>query len=400
MAIPDAVDPVAGRRRLLVTTSFPRHPGDSAGNFVAARVQALIAGGEQVQVIAAGDGPSRSSVEATVQRIPFALAGAPPLFYGGGAPERLEAALLPAALQAVRFWGGLLPAIRAALPWVQVVESHWLVPAGLAAAACLPAPSAAGSAGIVHVAHAHSGDVALLERLPAGGALARWLLGRVAAVVLASEDLRARLRRLAGAVALDPDAWLVRPAHSPLLSIPQPRPAAVERQRLRQQRGLQRPVVLAVGRLVAIKGHDLLVRAVSRLPAHLRPSLVILGEGDQRASLRALARARGVDLRLPGEVPPAEVKAWLALAELFVQPSRSLRGRTEGQPVAVREALAAGVPVIATATGGIPELVGPILLIPPDDPGTLAAALQCHLSETPPSPAPPAVPAILHVSGA
>ena len=116
--------------------------------------------------------------------------------------------------------------------------------------------------------------------------------------------------------------------------------------------------MLAVGRLVAIKGHDVLVRAVSRLPPALRPTLVILGEGDRREALVALARARGVDLRLPGEVPPATVQAWLALADVFVHPSRALDGRTEGQPVAVREALAAGVPVVASASGGIPELPG------------------------------------------
>ena len=394
------VDPRSGRRRLVVTTSFPRHPDDAAGNFVAARVQSLLAGGERVQVIAAGE-PSPSPPgpgAAPVQRIPFAVPGAPPLFYAGGAPERLERTPLPAALQAARFWGGLLPAIRARLAAVDLVESHWLLPSGLAVAACLGFPPG------VHLAHAHSGDVALLERLPAGGALARWLLARTTSVVLASDDLHARLRRLAGP-ACDPGPWSVRPALSPLLAgVPQTvvpsRPGAAERQRLRAVRGLDRPVVLAVGRLVAIKGHDVLVRAVARLPPAARPILVILGEGDRRVSLAALAATRGVDLRLPGEVPPAAVQSWLSLAELFVHPSRALAGRTEGQPVAVREALAAGVPVVASASGGIPELSGAALLVPPDDPGTLASALLRYLSETLTSPPSPAAGAIPDVSSA
>jgi glycosyltransferase involved in cell wall biosynthesis len=400
------VEPRSGRRRLVVTTSFPRHPGDAAGNFVAARVQALIDGGERVHVVAAGD-PSASRLAAgalPVQRIPFAVPGAPPLFYAGGAPERLERAPLTAALQAVRLWGGLLPAIRARLAEVDLVESHWLLPSGLAVAACVtPAHPA-------HVAHAHSGDVALLERLPAGGALARWLLARTTSLVLASDDLHARLRRLAGP-GCDPGCWSVRPAQSPLLAgawnplrVPRTvvwqRPDAAERGRLRAARGLDRPVVLAVGRLVAIKGHDVLVRAVARLPAAARPILVILGEGDQRAPLTALAGTRGVDLRLPGEVPPADVQAWLSLAELFVHPSRALAGRTEGQPVAVREALAAGVPVLASASGGIPEVAGPALLVPPDDPGALASALMRYLSGTLTSPTSPPPGAIPHVSSA
>ena len=130
------VDPVAGRRRLVVTTSFPRHPGDSAGNFVAARVQALVAAGERVQVIAAGEPSPHEPPGVAVQRIPFALPGVPPLFYAGGAPERLERSPLPAVLQAARFWDGLLPAIRAALPHVEVVESHWLLPSALAVRLC------------------------------------------------------------------------------------------------------------------------------------------------------------------------------------------------------------------------------------------------------------------------
>jgi glycosyltransferase involved in cell wall biosynthesis len=391
------VDPRSGRRRLVVTTSFPRHPDDAAGNFVAARVQALLDGGERVQIIAAGEpsaAPSRPGPGAvSVQRIPFAVPGAPPLFYAGGAPERLERAPLRAALQAARFWGGLLPAIRARLAEVDVVESHWLLPSGLAVAACL-APT-----GPTHVAHAHSGDVALLERLPAGGALARWLLARTNSVVLASDDLRARLHRLAGP-GCDPGRWSVRPAQSPLLAVLPPRPAAAERGRLRAARGLDRPVVLAVGRLVAIKGHDVLVRAVARLPAAARPTLVILGEGDQRVALAALAGSRSVDLRLPGEVSPAAVRAWLSLADLFVHPSRALAGRTEGQPVSVREALTAGVPVVASATGGIPELPGLALLVPPEDPGALASALLRYLSETLTSPTSPAPGAIPHVSSA
>jgi glycosyltransferase involved in cell wall biosynthesis len=389
------VDPVAGRRRLIVTTSFPRHPGDSAGNFVAARVQTLVAAGERVQVIAAGEPSPHEPPGVAVQRIPFALTGVPPLFYAGGAPEQLERSPLAALLQAARFWDGLLPAIRALLPQFEVVESHWLLPPALAVA-CV-----AGSTRFpAHVAHAHSGDIALLERLPGGGALARWLLRHTSAVVLASEDLRTRLRRLAGRIGRATD-WTVRPAQSPLLTLLRPRPAA-ERQFLRAYQrlaNLDRPVVLAVGRLVAIKGHDVLVRAVSRLPPALRPTLVILGEGDRREALIALARARGVDLRLPGEVPPATVQAWLALADVFVHPSRTLHGRTEGQPVAVREARAAGVPVVASASGGIPELPG-VLLVAPNDPGTLASAIIRYLSETRTSPTSPAQGAIPHVSSA
>ena len=78
---------------------------------------------------------------------------------------------------------------------------------------------------------------------------------------------------------------------------------------------------------------------------------------------------------------------WLLAADLFVHPARRLPGgRTEGQPLAVREALAAGLPVVACAVGGIEELArgegASLQLVPPDDPGALAQALNRYFSET------------------
>jgi glycosyltransferase involved in cell wall biosynthesis len=74
------------------------------------------------------------------------------------------------------------------------------------------------------------------------------------------------------------------------------------------------------------------------------------------------------------------VATWMAGADLYVQPSRPLHsGRTEGLPVATLEALAAGLPVLASATGGLAELpYGPprLRLVPPGDPAALAACLE------------------------
>ena len=408
---PDPWQPRAGVCRLLVTTSYPRHPGDPAGGFVAARVQALIDTGETVHVLAAGDAADPPSTvdgsRLSIDRVPFGLARLPPLFYGGGAPEAVERTPAAAALQALRFWAGLVDRLAAALPSAQVVESHWLLPSALAVAACAQRPGMRLRSPPPHVAHAHSGDVALLERLPGGRALARWLLVRVNTVVLASEDLRLRLLHLAG----DPppgQPWpslRVQPASSPLVVGPACRPVAPERVRLRRGRGLPRPVVLAIGRLVRIKGHDVLIRAVGRLPPDRRPTVAILGEGPERPALAALAAARGVDLRLVGEVGPQAVRDWLALAELLVHPSRPLAsGRREGLPVAVREALSAQLPVIASATGGIPELAGShpalLTLVPPEQPIALATAVDGHLHGTGGLPLPPVPAGVSQVSSA
>ena len=225
------------------------------------------------------------------------------------------------------------------------------------------AVACAAPAGVPQRAYAHSGDVALLERVPGGASIARRLLAS-ASLVFVSADLRDRFsrlvgRRLATAVAGCP----VEPAASPLLPSAAAGPArvvpAAERRALRVRLRLSGTVVIGVGRLVAIKGYDVLVRAVGRLPVERRPTVVLLGDGPERGRLGRLAEARRVDLRLPGEVTHPEVLPWLTAADVFVHPSRRMpSGRTEGQPLAVREALAAGLPVVASALGGIPELAG------------------------------------------
>ncbi|MCK6521528.1 glycosyltransferase [Myxococcota bacterium] len=130
------------------------------------------------------------------------------------------------------------------------------------------------------------------------------------------------------------------------------------------------PVVLAVGALVAHKDHETLVRAAQGLGA----PVYIAGEGPLRPRLEG----RGVTLL--GQRP--DVAALLARATVFVHPSRE-----EGMGQAVVEAMLAGVPVVATAAGGVPEVIGEHgLLVPPGDPDALRAAIQRALAGDRPDP--------------
>ena len=382
---------------LLVTTSFPRWPGDAAGSFVLARARQLAEAGTNVEVIAAGDGGEDASrvgdmmdARLSVRRVPYAVGGDHSLFYGEGAPERLERSTA-AWLQAVSLWGELLAAIRTRAPHVTAIESHWLLPCALALEAGI------GQRQLPHTAVAHSGDVALLERLPLGGSLARWLAARATSLVFASADLRARFAALLGPVARDRVLRSeVRPATSAMASpadlfAGSSSPSTVAELSALAEPHAGRPVVLAVGRLVPIKGHDILIRAVARFPAAVRPVVVILGEGPAREGLVEMAERRRVSLHLPGQVPSQEVLAWLRQADLFVFPSRRLpTGRTEGAPVALREALACSLPIIATHTGGIPELLagaGPASaasrVVAPEDVAGLHAAMTAALAALP-----------------
>ncbi len=117
----------------------------------------------------------------------------------------------------------------------------------------------------------------------------------------------------------------------------------------RRQLGLARPTVLAIGRLVPIKGHDRLLRACARLAAEA-PEVVILGDGPERDRLSRLADELGVRLRLPGFVPRADVARWLRASDVYVQPSIQLpNGRGEGAPMATAEARSVGIPVLVAS---------------------------------------------------
>jgi glycosyltransferase involved in cell wall biosynthesis len=134
-------------------------------------------------------------------------------------------------------------------------------------------------------------------------------------------------------------------------------------------------VVTMVANLRAEKGHDVLIDAAPAiLAAHPDVEFLLAGDGPLADALAARARARGVADRIVFLGATANVPDVLARSDLFVLPSRS-----EALPNAVIEAMAAGLPVVASGVGGIPELIvhGETgLLAPPGDPHALAGAVD------------------------
>lgn len=131
--------------------------------------------------------------------------------------------------------------------------------------------------------------------------------------------------------------------------------------------------VVAVGRLVEKKGFDVLIEAAASLPD---VRVTIVGDGPLRAQLEDGSAS---SVEFAGARSPDEIRALLEVAALLVAPCVvAADGDRDTMPVAVKEALAMGVPVVASDEVGLPELVRPAWgrLVPPGDPGALAAAIR------------------------
>ena len=329
----------------LVTTSYPRFHGDPAGNFVEEHARALRALGHSVHVIAAGDGkPEREGV----------IRIASPLFYGGGAPDQIERSFVRSLFAGASFTARMTAAVRSHSRSWDAIIAHWLAPSALAS---LPARKPL-------VAIAHGGDVHTLRAHGLLRSTLRALVARRATLVFVNRELLA----------------LARAEVPALEAIVQPMGLDLDRFRAIRRVPTTPPTILVVARLVPVKGVDVVLTAFEQLATPAR--LVIAGDGPMRAQLEARAK-RFASVEFVGAVDTDTRDRLLGQASVVVVPSRILEtGRTEGTPLVALEALAAGIPVVASSVGGLADLAA-ICHVPPDDPRALAAAIDQVIYEPP-----------------
>ncbi len=156
-----------------------------------------------------------------------------------------------------------------------------------------------------------------------------------------------------------------------------PREEDPRQRKVRAELGsVERPLLFAAGRLEERQGFDVLLDAVWAWRSDDPPPLlVIAGEGPERVRLQRRIEAEGLPVRLLG--CRDDVPELLAAADVAVLPSR-----WDARPHLAHEALHAGVPLVATAVGGVPELVGDgAELVPYGDPEALARTVLALLAE-------------------
>lgn len=140
-------------------------------------------------------------------------------------------------------------------------------------------------------------------------------------------------------------------------------------------------LILAVGNLYPVKGHAVLLRALARVAREsptLKWRVAIAGRGEEEQRLRSLAGREGIEDRLQLLGFRTDIPDLLAAADVFAMPSLQ-----EGLPLALIEAMFAGKPIVASAVGGIPEVLTggwDARLLPAGDTGALAGALSALLT--------------------
>jgi glycosyltransferase involved in cell wall biosynthesis len=364
----------------LMTTSFPRSESDIAGAFVLGFARALAAVGHRIEVLAPEPREQASLPQLhdiDVRHIAYLRPRAlERTFYGAGVPDNLARDPL-AWLGLAPFTCALTHAARSCATSWDAVFSHWALPCALAAAWST-------ARRIPHVAVLHSADVHLLGRLPARAWLAQHIAQGADALWFVSDEQRRRFSDMLPAHHKMPRT-LVCP-----MGIDIPRSNGGDRRAIRHRHGLRGFCVLSLGRLVPIKGLDTLIRACGGTDI----TLLIAGQGPERSGLGQLAAAVRADVRFLGTVTGAAKTDLLHAVDAFALPSRRLpNGRSEGLPTTLLEALAHGLPVLASRLPGIEQLLDSTALarwlVPSDDPAQWRLMLEA-LRAAPPAQLPAA----------
>ena len=334
---------------VMVTTSYPRFPGDSVGTFMEPIAKGVAARGHEVHVVAPWHPRiSRGKVEDGVYFHFFRYAPIEALnVFGYAAGLRADVKLKGAAWVAapLALAAGWFKAMRVAQKRrATVMHAHWVVPGGVIAAAARPA--------LPLVVSLHGSDVFVAERTPPAGAAARRVFARAGFVTACSEDLARR------AVALGAPADRIEVVPYGV-DTSRFKPMPEERTALRARLGLasDQPLVVAAGRLVRKKGFEYLIDAMTALD---RAHLAIAGDGDLAGELRERAGRAGVADRVHflGNVSQDEVGAWFGAGDVVAIPSvRDDSGNVDGLPNTALEALASGTAVVATGAGGLGSII-------------------------------------------
>lgn len=351
----------------VLTTSYPLAPGSTSGIFVARLLEAM-----PDHITLSVITPASC---ADTPRNPHEKLQVLPVRYAPEAWQRLahEPGGLPVALRGAPWLRLFIPLLVAALALrtLREARTHHLIHANWAFNGCV-----AGIAGLL----TNRPVLTSLRGDDVSRARKTWFAKLILRLAIA-------LSRTIVAVSTDMAKWLRDefPAATRKIAVVENGvdAAFITVFNARRNRALHPlPVLVCAGNLIPRKGHRVLLRALARC-TDLAWRLQLAGEGPEHAELARLAIELGLADRIEfsGELPPDAMPAFLANADLFILPSFS-----EGRSNALLEAMASGLPVVASDIDGVTELIEDDRtgrLFPPGDDEALAAILFALLQDVP-----------------
>jgi glycosyltransferase involved in cell wall biosynthesis len=369
-------------RIVMLTSSYPKYRGETTAPFIEEIAAALVARGHTVHMVAPYHPHlQREPVERGVHLHFFRYAPAPSFNVWGYAQSLFgdtdikwqTLAVMPFALGAsARGLARILAQFRP--PDFDLVHAHWVIPNGM------PAALVARLAHLPLLVSLHGSDIYLSEQHPALAMVSGMVFGAASGITACSSDLYMRGLRLGARPALTHVVpYGINPHEF--------RPDVDARAQVRHELELpdNAPLVLALGRLVYKKGFNVLLDAWPHVLAqHPDALLTLVGYGDLRAMLEQQAARLGITsrVRFTGQLERSRAATYLAAADVFALPIVRDRG-TDGLPNVLLEAMAAGLPIVASRVAGVPDVIEDGqhgLTIPERDPPALAAAINRLLS--------------------
>lgn len=354
---------------LVVTHNYIRDLEDQAGQFIYTLIHPLQDRYRFVVIAPHGAGLAEreelGGIE--VRRFRYADDADETLAYVGDMHEQVLKSWSKRLLM-LRFLRAMRHATAAAIASENPVAAHihWWVPGGLAVAGMLTRKR------IPYILTTHGSDVTLLHRFTWLRTLANPLFRRAARATAVSSYLRDQLKAASGV-----DSFVL------------PMPYDDKKFTPGKEAPEEPPIITCIGRMIERKGQKYLVSALALLKQRgVECRLQLVGDGPMRAELEALARSEAVTDRMiwTGNVPHAEVPGLIRRSAVVVLPSvKDWKGEVEGLGMVLAEASACGRPVVGTDLAGVKDAVSHNrsgLLVPPNDAGALADALQRILGDT------------------
>lgn len=354
-------------RILHVVTAFPRAPDDVIVPWLLELLKRLRAAGHDVEVFTSSYRGAGNQVVAgiPVRRFRYFVRRFENLTHEEAAPDRMKRSLLYRFMPLAFVLAGMVAIWRLCRrERYDVIHVHWPLPLALFGWAA----QRARPTGLVTTFY----GVELRwvkTAMPFLKGFLAWAARRSDRVVAISSYTARELREL-----VDMPVEVIPYT----TSLPEPEP----RGPVNPKRPGRPFTVLFVGRLVERKGVTYLIDAISLLPSELDARLVIVGDGPERARIEARVRDTGLTDRVAvrGPIPGRALEQAYAAADVVVLPAIvDSRGDTEGLGVVLLEAMNHQLPVVASALGGIADIVedgASGLLVPQKDPAALAAALE------------------------